>query len=491
MTFDIHTQTQPAAASHSLMDAPGAIRPRVGVIGGGVAGSTVALRLAQQGDLDVVLVEQGASLVNGPPMCHLHAGGNLYREISDEQCLKLLKQSIDTLKLYPHVANVRPTVIAVPVRDAGQPTALLPRLETLKAAYQQLVDADPSNQQLGAPEDYFRVFQRRELEALRECPLPAQPRTPEQWMVPLARSLDFDAVKWPLVLVQEYGLSLFRLAASVELTLSQFPQVELLCQTRLLDVSAQGAGWDLHIDQQGQHRTLTVDYLVNACGYRTGTLDDAVGESRQRLVEFKAAYLAYWPEAQGRWPEVIVHGERGTPDGMAQLTPYGNGLFQLHGMTESITLFKSGLVASTETSAQPKLAPELEAKIQRGWPDAVVEARSRAAIAHMSHFLPGFASAQPGGKPLFGAQQIPGADPSLRAADVSFGRHRYARTEIVKASSALTAADAILSALNQEGWLNGEPKPLPALPHNAVVERAMALAEARAYPIQLAVPSGA
>ena len=58
----------------------------VGVIGGEIAGSTVALRFAELG-LGVTLFEAGPSLVNGPPICHLHAGGNLYREISDSQCL--------------------------------------------------------------------------------------------------------------------------------------------------------------------------------------------------------------------------------------------------------------------------------------------------------------------------------------------------------------------------------------------------------------------
>ncbi|NRA83431.1 MAG: FAD-dependent oxidoreductase, partial [Gammaproteobacteria bacterium] len=66
----------------------------VGIIGGGIAGSTIALHLAQLG-INVSLIESGPSLVNGPPICHLHAGGNLYREISQEQCLTLLKQSIE------------------------------------------------------------------------------------------------------------------------------------------------------------------------------------------------------------------------------------------------------------------------------------------------------------------------------------------------------------------------------------------------------------
>lgn len=66
----------------------------IAIIGGGVAGSSCALYFGKIG-LDVTLFEKNSTLISGPPWCHLHAGGNLYREISDEQCIALLRQSID------------------------------------------------------------------------------------------------------------------------------------------------------------------------------------------------------------------------------------------------------------------------------------------------------------------------------------------------------------------------------------------------------------
>ncbi len=87
-------------------------------------------------DINVTLFEEGVSLVNGPPVCHLHAGGNLYPDISDDQCLTLLEQSIATMKIYPHCINKRPTVIAIPQRDAGNIERLLPRLELLTQTLQ-------------------------------------------------------------------------------------------------------------------------------------------------------------------------------------------------------------------------------------------------------------------------------------------------------------------------------------------------------------------
>ena len=62
-------------------------------------------------------------------------------------------------------------------------------------------------------------------------------------------------------------------------------------------------------------------------------------------------------------------------------------------------------------------------------------------------YVPSFKSAQIRAKPLFGAQQIPGGDQNLRAADVSFANEKYARCEAVKASSFLTCADQIVKQM--------------------------------------------
>ena len=133
--------------------------PHIGIIGGGIAGATAALHFAELG-LNVSVFERGPSLVDGPPICHLHAGGNLYREISQQQCVQLLKESIETVKLYRHTLNIRPTVIAVPKKDAGQPEDLLPRLDVIQQAYQELVINDPSNQVLGNPSHYYKLYSR-------------------------------------------------------------------------------------------------------------------------------------------------------------------------------------------------------------------------------------------------------------------------------------------------------------------------------------------
>jgi len=470
----------------------------VGIVGGGMAGSTVALRLAEQG-MNVTLFEEGTTLVNGPPICHLHAGGNLYREISDEQCITLLRQSIDTLRVFPHTANIRPTVIAIPTHDNGNPEQLLSRLQKLQQEYAFLIEQDPKNKVLGAVDDYFKLYDQQTLEALARQDSPPKAQTLDDWMIPVAKNLNLNEFKLPLIIVQEYGLSIFRIAATVSLALEKFDSCAVLTQSKVTHIQHQedNIGWEVcYTSAQNTQHTVKVDYLVNACGYRTGTLDDMPGFKRNRLVEFKAAYLVHWPDCKEEWPEVIFHGERGTPNGMAQLTPYPDGYFQLHGMTEDITLFKEGMAASSEHSAQPKLSSLFHRKLTDRWYQTEIEDRTEKAIKHVAQFIPNFSNAVVGGSPLFGAQQIPGDDPSLRAADVSFAGVNYARAEIVKASSALEVADAIIANLEQETsntYCQESPQRFPVtstLNADEVVSLAKKLANDRNFPTALARPFG-
>ena len=65
--------------------------------------------------------------------------------------------------------------------------------------------------------------------------------------------------------------------------------------------------------------------------------------------------------------------------------------------------------------------------------------------------MPDFGSAEPGGPAMFGAKQVVGDNLNLRVAEVSFPSKAYARSEIIKASSALTVANRIIDQLESEG----------------------------------------
>ncbi|WP_456431468.1 FAD-dependent oxidoreductase, partial [Nitratifractor sp.] len=269
-------------------------RDRIVIVGGGVAGVSAALLLGKLGK-ELTLIERQPTLVAGPPFCHLHAGGNLYREIDDAQCLSLLRQSIDFARLYPFAIDRRPTVIAVPTEDSGKPMELLRRLELLREAYARMVAEDPGRMVLGEPAEYFRLFEREEIESLAQREAVERPRDAREWMIPLARHLDLDRVQYPLILVQEYGINLFRLAAGAGLALEAISNVRILRETQVVDVSRRGTGF--RVECEGAFDgAIECDYLINATGFRTGEIDDMLGVRERRMVEFKAAYTSHWAE---------------------------------------------------------------------------------------------------------------------------------------------------------------------------------------------------
>lgn len=471
---------------------------RVAVIGGGVAGSTIALRLATAG-VETFLLEQNASLINSPPMCHLHAGGNLYREIPLEDCKTLLRQCIDIARLYPDSIDVRPTVITVPKRDRGNASDLLPRLAALTAYYAELVAQDSRNAVLGAPEHYYRLYNHDDLARLAAQTPPAtaeDAHVTDDWLTAFVHVVDWSKLQMPVVAVQEYGWNIFRLAASAELQLAKLPNAHVWTNTKVHGLQTQHnadgtpAGWTIDYQTAEQDSAqLTVDFIVNACGFRTGMLDDMAGIHAKRMVEFKASYISHW-QPHMALPEIIFHGERGTPQGMAQFTPYTHGYVQLHGMTPNITLFENGLTHSTADSAQPPIAAEHVRYIEQGWDKAVLQTRTESAIAYVSEFIPKFAHAEPVDNALYGAQQVPSDDISQRVADCQiFADKRYAIAENIKANSALDVADLIVEALIAQDLLDPQYRAHPQwqrLNAQAVEARAIELAKQRHYPIDMA-----
>ena len=460
------------------------MRPKVAIIGGGIAGATAALYLSRF-DLSIELFEKENSLLNGPPMCHLHAGGNLYREIDDSQCLQLLKESLDLLKLYPYAIDFRPTLLATPKEDPYDPLELLPRLQFLQQEYAKLIEMDRDNARLGDPKEYFSLYSYKDALDLQAKQTPHNPKNTQEWIIPALKLLDLQKLKFPLIAVNEYGLNLFRIAANVTLLLQQQKNVTIHYNQPVSAITQRANGYTI--------AQRDFDYLINAAGFRSGHIDDMLGIKRQRLVEFKAAYVTQWKSAPAsHYPEIIFFGQRGTPQGMAQFTPYPDGYFQLHGMTEEITLFKNGLAASSKESSQPKLQDKFLTKIEKGWPQDLVIERSRRAIDHIARFIPEFKTAQPTPKPLFGAQQIPGKDAALRASEVSFDAKNYARCEIVKASSILSMADAIAYDLTQNGLLDPDAykKRRSSVEKNSIsnekiTEVAKKLCKMRGYPESL------
>ena len=460
----------------------------VGIIGGGVSGVVIALELAKY-KVDTILFEQEESVVNGPPFCHLHAGGNLYPDISDEQCKILLKQAIEMARLFPQSIDERPTFISVPNTAKYDVVKIEKRLEMLAGYYKQLIAEDSTNAILGPSEDYYKKYTQEDLITLAEQPTVKRPNSTDEWMSNTIQLIDPEKLKTPVFIVQEYGWNLFRLGAQAQLALEKTEKCNLKINTTVTivkDVRNQNLGYNWEICTNDD--VYKVNYLVNSCGYNTGEIDASLQLNAERLIEFKAAYVSKWQPISGLIPELIFLGERGTPNGMVQLTPYCDDYYQIHGMTKDITLFENGLVQSKDNHTQPEFNDSIKQKLKRGWKKDEINTRTESAIKFVTKFVPSFKSATVGGPPLYGAQQIHGDDPNLRVGEVSFPCKSYARSEIIKASSALTIAQKILNKIQEEEiipTIDTELKQntlLDSISRNDIDKLASKLAIQRGYP---------
>jgi hypothetical protein len=464
---------------------------KIAIIGGGIAGSSIGLYLAKLG-LDITIFEKNESLVSGPPICHLHAGGNLYREISDQSCITLLKQSIDILKMYKNAVDFRPTVLAIPKSDDGNVEDLLPRLNLLKNEYKKLINEDYSNKVLCDESDYYKLYTKEDMLRLKEKESIQVPNNFDDYMISVAKNVDLEKLKFPLILVQEYGLNIFRLAAKCMLEFETMKNSKISLNTKVTNILQVNDKYIVEYKKDKKIQKEEFDYIINAAGFKTGSIDDMMDLKVNRLVEFKSAYVTKWNNNNELWPEVIFFGKRGTPAGMAQFTPYPNGHFQIHGMTKDITLFEEGLVKNSKNSSQPSLNKKFLNKIYKSWSKEDINTRTNRSIEHIKQYIPTFDDVSVASKPLYGAQQIPGDDAELRTADVSFDKNKYARCEIVKASSVLTMSDLIVKDLISYGMLQKDMYKKRDFLYKSdikdedITKKAQDLCKQRDYPLSLA-----
>ncbi len=458
---------------------------KIAIIGGGVAGASSAIYLESLG-VDVTLFEKRPHLIWGPPACHLHAGGNLYPDIDDEQRKRLLYESIEFLRFYPQAIEKRPTLLAVPIHTPIDANELENRAQLLADYYKSLVAKDNANQVLGDPNHYVLSFSQKQIEKLQELPTPKIPKNHIEWLIAFSKEVDLSRLKFPVLLVQEYGINIFRLSAIAHLRLQNS---KLHVNTPVTHVRKNGEKFLITYQKDGKKMQESFDFLINAAGFESGIIDNMLGFKVKRLVEFKAAYVAKW-HSKYLYPEMIFHGTRGTDRGMAQFTPYAGGYYQLHGMRKDITLFEDGVAASTPESSQPHLPKRFVEWIEHGWPQDVAMHRTLHAIEYLSRYLHDFKNAQATSTPLYGAQQIPGEDISLRAAEISFEGDRYARCEIVKVSSIFSMLDAIIAKLIQLGALAKDQQGKRVfgmlLDEKEIDNLACQIAQKRGYPKEMA-----
>ncbi len=424
---------------------------KIAVIGGGIAGSVIAEQLSTF-DVKVSLFEERTSIVSGPPMCHLHTGGNLYRELSNENCIDLLTQSLKTQKYLEYAINSRPTIITIPTEDDGTPNTLIDRLELLKEEYCKIVFKDSTLALLGEPLNYYSTYSYDD--CLKLALGNNQFNSNLSSIYSTFKIMDLSRLKFPIFSVKEFGINQFRISALLNYILLNRKNCTLKLSTSVTDIKKHLNTFSITCKKHDSKckELEHFDYVINACGYKSALTDSMLGIFKNRILEFKASYLAFW-EQKHKMPELIFHGKRSTVNGMGQLTPYCDGLFQIHCMCEGISLFKNGRTVSSKELFE--IYPDSFLLNYENFENNTTEIKKLTieSIKFISKYIPSFSNAVFAGKPFYGIQQIPGKNPCLRTADVCFSIDGYATVEIVKISSAIQAAENIINKLKTEGHI--------------------------------------
>lgn len=307
----------------------------IGIIGAGVGGSVASIRLASQlrkvandmGRLPVrvTLIEQNKDICEGPPWCHLHAGGMLYTGMKDYEARSILHHSCMFARMFnstnvpggtrPSAIQHRPTVVSIRQDVTGPGLTgdeLVRKCQKVQGWYKDWVKeygCDP----LGPPDQYFSYIDYETLVRLKEsadeeeggttlqsfhddmsllsftepvdstiapgtsshihpCHLPYL-KTFAKWIV------DPNLVKYPVVCVQEEGIDL-NIARLQLKEWMEIHDIQLRCNTLVSNIERDSKSWIVHVkpttvshSQINQveetlpvEETLAFDFIVNSAG---------------------------------------------------------------------------------------------------------------------------------------------------------------------------------------------------------------------------------
>merc|ERR550534_3144623 len=122
-------------------------------------------------------------------------------------------------------------------------------------------------------------------------------------------------MKYPFILVQEYAWLFLRVSVTMSKLLHQLRACTVRMNTNVSDIRrGESGGFYLKTVSPGGENQIKADYLINACGFESGWVDDKLDTFRERMLEYKASYVVKIDDsklADVALPEILFHGSRG------------------------------------------------------------------------------------------------------------------------------------------------------------------------------------
>ena len=401
---------------------------RIAVIDGGISGCLSAIELSKLPNVQVDLFERKHKLLQGSPYCHLHAGGFLYPDISIRDCTTLLNDSLDFAEYFVDFLDRRPCVVAYNANSQYQPHNLVFRARMMQMIYRCWASDNGNKYLLGHPDQYVAVYTKQDVDHFRQhgC-LPETTDKAKLYHQPyveaaLSQLSDFESIKYPIVSVNEPGIRQSELELHLINTVCSTVNIQVCTNTIISqgDVTKVGTGWNITKNQTEAH----YDFLVDACG---GLRSEYFEVDTPELLELKSSWVIYnnSPEVSHPYfPEIAIVGQRGTQDGLIQVTPIGKDVFQIHYMNTDSTIIK-GSEGYIENVIQYDELPYYDAM-----------ERIKVAIDKTASYLSMFSKSEPLGS-LWGLQRTVGKEASKRTSQILF-KIDSAEIQLTKASSIVT-----------------------------------------------------
>lgn len=389
---------------------------KIAIIGGGISGVVSAVKLSKDlPDCDIDLYEKKQSLLNGPPYCHLHAGGFLYPEMPLADCKELMLDSIEFANMFPDAIIHRPTVIAFNKHSSYNPHVLNHKCFHLSRTY-ALAGTTP----LGETHLFYAMYSYEDAVYFKKhghfYKTADKARRYHDTFVSQFLNLltDINSIKYPFACVNEPGIDQQKVVDYC---------LELLKESRVkLHLATDIKSHDIHnVSKTWYIKDSRYDALVNAAGHASRDVFPNVS-----MVEFKSSFVIQNSLDQLLLPEIAIIGKRQTENGLLQITPIGNNEFQLHSMTtdSSIITTASSHVSNLVFDAHQRTAKALERIIA---------------------FMPSFDSSVILNKALSGVQRISNeASLEKRVSQIICDPSKnYAELQTIKASSAVSLSHKV------------------------------------------------
>jgi len=308
------------------------------IIGGGISGIMSAIKLSKTKNNHVVVdvYEMRNKILDSLPYCHLHAGGLLYPMISLLDCKELLLDSLLFAEYFNKCLYKRPTIIAYTTNSTYCSKKLLYKCKVLKYEYINWCNnkKKQNNHILGNPYNYYCEYTKEDVVNYKKGERLNKSKYHDKYVEEFCKLLkNIDDIKYPFISVCEYGINQKMVEDQL---INEINEINKLQKSPCINLYKNTCANVVKNENCWIVNNKKYDILVNASGYKS---KDVLQDNKPEFIELKSSWIIKSNILNDNiLPEIAIIGARNTKDGMLQITPLLNNIFQIHYMSSDSSI---------------------------------------------------------------------------------------------------------------------------------------------------------